>query len=205
MVDNNIYKWLAITDTDIAKALETASKAQETANGKMKVFCQQPTPPYYEGDLWVNATYPQDGSVYKNDILRCTTGRTFGAFNINDWTLSSKYTDDTEAHKAQDAIVKTQESLQNLSNTVSNNKSAFDKYTQDGYVDGAEIVAMQQDIKRLVDDYTAAEKAYNEVVGSEVLKTDTGAETKELTDLKIAKQALDSAHEELASNPQPPS
>lgn len=197
MVDNNIYKWLAITDTDIAKALETASKAQETANGKMKVFCQQPTPPYYEGDLWVNATYPQDGSVYKNDILRCTTGRTFGAFNINDWTLSSKYTDDTEAHKAQDAVAKTQESLQNLSNTVSNNKSAFDKYTQDGYVDGAEIVAMQQDIKRLVDDYTAAEKAYNEVVGSEVLKTDTGAETKELTDLKIAKQALDSAHKEL--------
>ena len=196
MVDN-IYKWLAITDTDIVKALETASKAQETADGKMKVFCQQPTPPYYEGDLWVNATYPQDGSVYKNDILRCSTGRTFGAFNINDWTLSSKYTDDTEAHKAQDAIVKTQESLQNLSNTVSDNKSAFDKYTQDGYVDGAEIVAMQQDIKRLVDDYTAAEKAYNEVVGSEVLKTDTGAETKELTDLKIAKQALDSAHKEL--------
>lgn len=72
--------------------------------------------------------------------------------------MSSKYTDDTEAHKAQYAIVKTQESLQNLSNTVSNNKSAFDKYTQDGYVDGAEIVAMQQDIKRLVDDYTAAEK-----------------------------------------------
>lgn len=199
MVDNNIYKWLAITDTDIAKALETASKAQETADGKMKVFCQQPTPPYYEGDLWVNATYPQDGSVYKNDILRCTTGRTFGVFNINDWTLSSKYTDDTEAHKAQDAIAKTQESLQNLSNTVSNNKSAFDKYTQDGYVDGAEIVAMQQDIKRLVDDYTAAVKAYNEVVGSEVLKTDTGAETKELTDLKIAKQALDSAHKELVN------
>lgn len=196
MVDN-IYKWLAITDTDIVKALETASKAQETADGKMKVFCLQPTPPYYEGDLWVNATYPQDGSVYKNDILRCTTGRTFGTFNINDWTLSSKYTDDTEAHKAQDAIVKTQKSLKNLSNTVSNNKSAFDKYTQDGYVDGAEIVAMQQDIKRLVDDYTAAVKAYNEVVGSEVLKTDTGAETKELTDLKIAKQALDSAHKEL--------
>lgn len=198
MVDN-IYKWLAITDTDIVKALETASKAQETADGKMKVFCQQPTPPYYEGDLWVNATYPQDGSVYKNDILRCTTGRTFGAFNINDWTLSSRYTDDTEAYKAQDAIVKTQKSLQNLSNTVSNNKSAFDKYTQDGYVDGAEIVAMQQDIKRLVDDYTAAEKAYNEVVGSEVLKTDTGAETKELTDLKIAKQALDSAHKKLVN------
>lgn len=198
MVDN-IYKWLAITDTDIVKALETASKAQETADGKMKVFCQQPTPPYYEGDLWVNATYPQDGSVYKNDILRCTTGRTFGVFNINDWTLSSKYTDDTEAHKAQDAVVKTQKSLQNLSNTVSNNKSAFDKYTQDGYVDGAEIVAMQQDIKRLVDDYTAAEKAYNEVVGSEVLKTDTGAETKELTDLKIAKQALDSAHKKLVN------
>ena len=196
MVDN-IYKWLAITDTDIVKALETASKAQETADGKMKVFCLQPTPPYYEGDLWVNATYPQDGSVYKNDILRCTTGRTFGAFNINDWTLSSKYTDDTAARMAQEAVDKTQESLQNLSNTVSNNKSAFDKYTQDGYVDGAEIVAMQQDIKRLVDDYTAAEKAYNEVVGSEVLKTDTGAETKELTDLKIAKQALDSAHKDL--------
>ncbi len=44
--DGNTYKWTIITDTDIAKALSDASKAQETADGKMTVFATQPTPPY---------------------------------------------------------------------------------------------------------------------------------------------------------------
>ena len=94
--DGNTYKWTIITDTDIAKALSDASKAQETADGKMKVFSIQPTPPYQLGDIWVNATYPTDGSIYKNEILRCQTAKAKGSsFAIADWTKASKYTDDS--------------------------------------------------------------------------------------------------------------
>ena len=94
--DGNTYKWTIITDTDIAKALSDASKAQETADGKMKVFSTQPIPPYQLGDIWVNATYPTDGSIYKNEILRCQTAKAKGSsFDIADWTKASKYTDDS--------------------------------------------------------------------------------------------------------------
>ena len=94
--DGNTYKWTIIADTDIAKALSDASKAQETADGKMKVFSAQPVPPYQLGDIWVNATYPTDGSIYKNEILRCQTAKAKGStFAIADWTKASKYTDDS--------------------------------------------------------------------------------------------------------------
>lgn len=94
--DGNTYKWTIITDTDIAKALSDASKAQETADGKMKVFSTQPIPPYQLGDIWVNAIYPTDGSIYKNEILRCQTAKANGSsFAIADWTKASKYTDDS--------------------------------------------------------------------------------------------------------------
>lgn len=94
--DGNTYKWTIITDTDIAKALSDASKAQETADGKMKVFSAQPIPPYQLGDIWVNATYPTDGSIYKNEILRCQTAKAKdSSFAIADWTKASKYTDDS--------------------------------------------------------------------------------------------------------------
>ena len=94
--DGNTYKWTIIADTDIAKALSDASKAQETADGKMKVFSAQPIPPYQLGDIWVNATYPTDGSIYKNEILRCQTTKAKGSsFAIADWTKASKYTDDS--------------------------------------------------------------------------------------------------------------
>lgn len=94
--DGNTYKWTIITDTDIAKALSDASKAQETADGKMKVFSTQPIPPYQVGDIWVNATYPTDGRIYKNEILRCQTAKAKdSSFAIADWTKASKYTDDS--------------------------------------------------------------------------------------------------------------
>ena len=94
--DGNTYKWTIIADTDIAKALSDASKAQETADGKMKVFSAQPIPPYQLGDIWVNATYPTDGRIYKNEILRCQTAKAKdSSFAIADWTKASKYTDDS--------------------------------------------------------------------------------------------------------------
>lgn len=198
--DGDTYKWTIITDTDIAKALSDASKAQETANGKMKVFATQPTPPYQLGDIWVNATYPSDGSTYKNEVLRCQTDKKAGSqFAIADWIKASKYTDDTVANAAKKAAEEAQKAAQtaqtditNLGKTVTGNKKAFDNYVKDGYLEPSEIAAMAQDSKRLEDDFAAAEKSYNEVKGAEVLKS-----TKELTDLNAAFTTLTTAKTEL--------
>ena len=198
--DGNTYKWTIITDTDIAKALSDASKAQETADGKMKVFSTQPTPPYQVGDIWVNATYPSDGSTYKNEVLRCQTKKAAGSqFVIGDWIKASKYTDDTVANAAKKAAEEAQKAAQtaqtnitNLGKTVTSNKKAFDNYVTDGYLEPSEIAAMAQDSKRLEDAFAAAEKSYNEVKGAEVLKS-----TKELTDLNTAFATLSTAKKEL--------
>lgn len=203
--DSNTYKWTLITDTDIAKALSDARMAQETANGKMKVFSVQPTTPYQVGDIWVNATYPSDGSTYKNEILKCSTAKAEGEeFNISDWKLASKYTDDTKAEEAKKAAEKAQEEIKNtqtnlttLGTTVSNNKKDFDVFTSDGYLDSSEIAAIAQDSKRLEDDYNAAVESYNNVVGSKFLLDKDGKETTYKTDLVSAKATLDSAKNEL--------
>lgn len=200
--DGNTYKWTIITDTDIAKALADASKAQETADGKMKVFSSQPTPPYQVGDIWVNATYPSDGSTYKNEVLRCQTDKKAGSqFAIADWIKASKYTDDTVANaakaaaeKAQKAAETAQTNVTNLGKTVTSNKKAFDSYVSDGYLEPSEIAAMAQDSKRLEDAFAAAEKSYTEVKGAEVLKN-----TKELTDLNTAFTTLTTAKTELVT------
>ena len=200
--DGNTYKWTIITDTDIAKALSDASKAQETADGKMKVFSTQPIPPYQVGDIWVNATYPTDGSTYKNEVLRCQTAKGAGSqFAIGDWIKASKYTDDTVANaakaaaeKAQKAAEKAQGDISKLGTTVTTNKKAFDSYVTDGYLEPSEIAAMAQDSKRLEDDFAAAEKSYNEVKGAEVLKS-----TKELSDLNTTFATLTTAKTELVT------
>lgn len=200
--DSNTYKWTIITDTDIAKALSDARMAQETANGKMKVFSVQPTTPYQVGDIWVNATYPSDGSTYKNEVLRCQTNKAAGSqFAIGDWIKASKYTDDTVANAAkktaedaQKAAQTAQTDIKNLGNTVTDNKKEFDNYVTDGYLEPSEIAAMAQDSKRLEDDFAAAQKSYNEVKNAEVL-----ANTKELTDLNTAFATLTSAKTELVT------
>lgn len=88
------YSWQRITDVDVTKALADAAKAQDTADGKRRVFVATPNPPYDGGDLWVQ------GST--GDIKVCTTAKTgYQSYADGDWTLASKYTDDTAARNAQ--------------------------------------------------------------------------------------------------------
>lgn len=101
--DGDTWKWNAITDTATEKALAAAAKAQDTADGKRRVFVSQPTTgqAYDVGDLWVNATY---GETYKNDLLRCKSAKKENeAFSISHWELASRYTDDTKANEAAEA------------------------------------------------------------------------------------------------------
>ena len=200
--DGSTYKWIIITDTELTKALKDSSQALKDAKSKRRIFGSQPVPPYDVNDMWVNATYPNDGSTYKNEILKCSTAKAEGEkFDIADWKLASKYTDDTKAEeakkaaeKAQEEIKTTQSNLNALGTTVTENKKTFDSYVKDGYLEPSEIAAMAQDSKRLEDAFAAAEKSYNEVKGAEVLKS-----TKELTDLNTAFTTLSTAKTELVT------
>lgn len=106
--NGSTYSWERVKDSDITSAMTAASTAQDTADGKRRVFVTQPidADEYDVGDLWVNATY---SSTYSNDLLRCKTHKDAGApFNIAHWDKASKYTDDTAANNVAQALVEFQ-------------------------------------------------------------------------------------------------
>ena len=85
------YSWHEITDADVLKSLEAAKRAQDTADGKRRMFVQElPAPPYDKGDQWSNATYKDK---YKNDLLVCVRPKATGEpFDIEDWQSAQHYT-----------------------------------------------------------------------------------------------------------------
>lgn len=86
------WAWNPITDQQTIKALENASKAQDTADSKRRVFVTQPTTdkPYDVGDLWVSAYYNDGVVAYKNDSLVCKVAKNAGEpFSISHWEPSS--------------------------------------------------------------------------------------------------------------------
>lgn len=93
--DGSSWSWNDITDHLTLKALEDASKAQDTADGKRRVFVSQPkdSDVYDIGDMWANATYSGEGISYKNDSLVCITAKAKGTtFSIKHWQPSSTAT-----------------------------------------------------------------------------------------------------------------
>lgn len=88
--DVNPYRWNRIKDNDIVAALDAASRAQITADGKMKVFYGETKPTDYKvGDMWVNATLE---GKFNNDIARAVADNKT-SFNANDWVLASRYSE----------------------------------------------------------------------------------------------------------------
>lgn len=75
------YIWQTIEDKKAIDAYDAASKAQDTADGKRRVFVAQPYPPYDVGDLWV------DGK----ELRRCITARASGSWSTNDWVVAVYY------------------------------------------------------------------------------------------------------------------
>lgn len=104
-VQNDVYSWIKITDTDVTKALADAKTAQDTADGKRRVFVSQPTPPYDVGDLWSGGS---DG-----DLKRCVVAKESGmSFDELDWELAANYTTDAKVNETvQTEISKTVDSI----------------------------------------------------------------------------------------------
>jgi hypothetical protein len=125
--DDTGYEWREITDADVLTSLEAANRAQDTADGKRRVFVAQPTreQEYDIGDLWVNATYKDDSVDYSNDALRAVTAKKRGRdFSIADWKPVQQYTTkpisamEQLAGKVVQVVAGNEETLERLLNAV---------------------------------------------------------------------------------------
>lgn len=83
------YAWTTIEDQKAIDAYEAASKAQDTADGKRRVFVSTPKPPYDIGDLWLT------GGKTDGLLKRCITARASGSYIANDW-VEAVYYDNTK-------------------------------------------------------------------------------------------------------------
>lgn len=93
--ENNTYKWTKITDKDTTEALAIANAAQDTADGKRRIFVVQPTPPYDNGDLWIK----------DNEIYICQISKKEGQpYQEQDFINNLKYTDNTVANAIVDEL-----------------------------------------------------------------------------------------------------
>lgn len=85
-LENDTYGWIKITDNDVTEALALSHQAQDTADGKRRVFTTTPFVPYDEGDLWLN----------NQELYVCSTPKTSTqSYNSSDFKKATKYTDDT--------------------------------------------------------------------------------------------------------------
>lgn len=116
VLDNNVYRWNEVNDTELAMVLAIANKAQDTADSKRRVFIDTPTPPYDCGDLWIK----------DRELYRCQTSKEeTETFEANDWINSLKYTDDTYATQVgknltilSGTVTEIQEGVNSLKNTM---------------------------------------------------------------------------------------
>lgn len=84
-----VYTWVEIADTATSEALKIAGQAKDAADKKIRMFVEQPKPPYSVGDLWSRGE--------EAPLMRCINAKDSGAFDEADWGLadnSQAYTDE---------------------------------------------------------------------------------------------------------------
>ena len=111
--DDGGYKWELVQDKDVTNALEAASKAQDTADGKRRVFTadaskdEHPDPPYDEGDLWYTGA----------EVLVCGKPKAKGeAYDAGDWGKKDNYTNKDEVIDAVDKKLTQKDIFNRLTN-----------------------------------------------------------------------------------------
>lgn len=120
-LDNEIYNWIKITDTDVTQALAIANGAKDVADSKRRVFIVEPITPYDVGDLWIR----------NEEIYRCQTSKPTGEiFEENDWIKATKYTDDTVANKVNDELTILSGTVTTIKNDVDELNSTMTNTTK---------------------------------------------------------------------------
>lgn len=86
------FEWTYVEDAETTAAANAASAAQDTADGKRRVFVDTPAPPYDVGDLWDKGNGASEG------LWRCITAKDEdGDYAAEDWQVAA---DTTSANTA---------------------------------------------------------------------------------------------------------
>ena len=90
---STLFEWTKIEDKTAIDAHAAAANAQDTADGKRRVFLSTtehptPYPPYEIGDLWMTGN--RDGSI-DGGIKKCVYTRLTGSYYANDWAVATCY------------------------------------------------------------------------------------------------------------------
>ena len=137
---NNQYLWHLLADSDVTKALEMASKAQDTADSKRRVFVETPYPPYEVGDLWVGNT--------SSELMRCKTERLTGNYSSSDWEKAVKYTDDTTANAVKNNLETNYSTTAQMNSAIEQTASSIKTEVSSTYATKSSVTS---DIKSAVD------------------------------------------------------
>ena len=134
--DDGSYKWELVQDEDVTNALEAASKAQDTADGKRRVFTadaskdEHPDPPYDEGDLWYTGA----------EVLVCEKPKAKGeAYDAGDWGKKDNYTNKDEVIDAVDKKLTQKDIFNRLTNNGASQGMFIDEATGDVYFNASYI------------------------------------------------------------------
>ena len=95
VVNDGVYSWMKLSDSDVAEALAIANAAKDTADGKRRVFVDTPSPPYDNGDLWFH-----DLEIFICQITKSAEE----TYMDGDFIIATKYTDDTYARQVGDDL-----------------------------------------------------------------------------------------------------
>ena len=130
--DTSEYGWLELSDNDMSEVLALANAAKDTADSKRRVFVAQPTPPYENGDLWIN-----NQEIYVCQISKDSTQ----TYDSEDFIIATKYTDDTFATEVNDRLtVFSGQVTQILSDTYT--KTEIQQIASGVGVDGLTVTAV---------------------------------------------------------------
>lgn len=144
-IEDGRYDWTEITDTATTQALALAGKAQDTADGKRRVFVSQPKPPYDSGDLW------SQGKDFP--LMICVNPKTSTqSYDASDFD----YADNNASLKQemQDLVSNTKDEL---NNTIGRATEAANAYADKGINDA------KQALENSIDELNKAKANANDV------------------------------------------
>ncbi|WP_239740258.1 hypothetical protein [Mammaliicoccus sp. P-M59] len=157
------YLWKPIDDQVITDALNSAKTAQDTADGKRRVFVNTPIPPYDIGDMWVQGT--------SGDIMVCKVARGKNtSYVTTDWGKASKYTDDSKANQVLSDLntfkTSANQNITNLNNTVNDFQTTVVDAFDDRVIEMAEASSINHSIQLLNNEKARIDRQYTTLIGN---------------------------------------
>lgn len=120
-LEMGVYGWEQVQDKDTIEALATANAAKDTADGKRRVFRNEPVPPYDNGDLWLN-----ESEIYICQITKSAEE----TYVDGDFIKATKYTDDTKANQVGDTLTVLSGTVAKIQENVDLVQIEFEKTTK---------------------------------------------------------------------------